>query len=226
MPYNDPITSTDEPSPSPPRPLRDVHDHLKAVAAAESILAYGSLHRPHRPTTIACCIRNPDQLLCRLPRDLRASGIEPRQSNQMRVLTSIFRPSYTRPPPHYEALRDAVSRSQRPSGRGNPRNESVFIAASLYDRDGELAGGAWGSAVLAQVDLLGEANVFLSIYDTPGVVIMELEMINAGTIGLTGNLFHVEENWEDGRPQGSLTRTYKGHEACETLGPKEESPDP
>ncbi|KAL4896257.1 cryptococcal mannosyltransferase 1-domain-containing protein [Aspergillus ambiguus] len=81
------------------------------------------------------------------------------------VLTSIFRPSYTRPPPHYETLRNAVSQSQLPSGRGNPRSERVFIAASLYDRDGDLAGGAWGAGVLQLIDLLGEENVFLSIYE-------------------------------------------------------------
>lgn len=50
-------------------------------------------------------------------------------------------------------------------GRGNPRNEKVFIAASLYDRDGELARGQWGQQLLALVDLLGPQNVFVSIYE-------------------------------------------------------------
>ncbi|RAL12137.1 glycosyltransferase family 69 protein [Aspergillus homomorphus CBS 101889] len=80
------------------------------------------------------------------------------------VLTSIFRPSYTRLPPHYLSLRDAVSQSTQP-GRGNPRNEKVFIAASLYDRDGGLAQGHWGNSVLRLIDLLGQDNVFLSIYE-------------------------------------------------------------
>ncbi|RAH65806.1 uncharacterized protein BO66DRAFT_423206 [Aspergillus aculeatinus CBS 121060] len=80
------------------------------------------------------------------------------------VLTSIFRPSYTRLPPHYSSLRDAVSQSTEP-GRGNPRNEKVFIAASLYDRDGDLAQGHWGNSVLRLIDLLGPNNVFLSIYE-------------------------------------------------------------
>ncbi|GKZ67222.1 hypothetical protein AnigIFM50267_001489 [Aspergillus niger] len=80
------------------------------------------------------------------------------------VLTSIFRPSYTRPPPHYLSLRNAVSQSTK-SGRGNIRNEKVFIAASLYDPDGELARGHWGDSVLELIDLLGEDNVFLSIYE-------------------------------------------------------------
>ncbi|EAW13835.1 glycosyltransferase family 69 protein [Aspergillus clavatus NRRL 1] len=80
------------------------------------------------------------------------------------VLTSIFRPSYTRPPSHYSVLRDAVSKSTA-SGRGNIRNEKVFIAASLYDRGGHLAGGEWGDRVLQLIDLLGKDNVFLSIYE-------------------------------------------------------------
>ncbi|KAE8134641.1 cryptococcal mannosyltransferase 1-domain-containing protein [Aspergillus pseudotamarii] len=80
------------------------------------------------------------------------------------ILTAILRPSYTRPPPHYTALRSAVSHSSA-SGRGNPDNEKVFIAVSLYDRGGKLAQGQWGSTVLQLIDLLGEDNVFLSIYE-------------------------------------------------------------
>ncbi|KAF9883202.1 hypothetical protein FE257_003859 [Aspergillus nanangensis] len=83
------------------------------------------------------------------------------------ILTSIFRPSYTRPPPHYLSLRNAVSQSQH-SGRGNPRAEKVFIAASLYDHDGQLAGGEWGTRVLQLIDMLGVENVFLSIYENDG----------------------------------------------------------
>jgi hypothetical protein len=51
------------------------------------------------------------------------------------------------------------------AGRGNPRNEKVFIAASLYDRGGELAGGQWGMQLLELIDLLGDQNVFVSIYE-------------------------------------------------------------
>ncbi|PYH47768.1 uncharacterized protein BP01DRAFT_414087 [Aspergillus saccharolyticus JOP 1030-1] len=80
------------------------------------------------------------------------------------ILTAIFRPSYTRLPPHYSSLRDAVSQSTEP-GRGNPRNEKVFIAASLYDRNGDLAQGHWGASVLRLIDLLGKDNVFLSVYE-------------------------------------------------------------
>ncbi|PYH94133.1 hypothetical protein BO71DRAFT_399190 [Aspergillus ellipticus CBS 707.79] len=80
------------------------------------------------------------------------------------VLAALFRPSYTRLPPHYSSLRDAVSQSTDP-GRGNPRNEKVFIAASLYDRSGDLARGYWGDSVLQLIHLLGEDNVYLSIYE-------------------------------------------------------------
>ncbi|KAL3443866.1 cryptococcal mannosyltransferase 1-domain-containing protein [Aspergillus insuetus] len=68
------------------------------------------------------------------------------------VLASTFRPSQT------------VANSTT-HGRGNPRNEKIFIAASLYDRGGDIAGGQWGQRILTLIDLLGEENVFLSIYE-------------------------------------------------------------
>ncbi|KAA8649968.1 hypothetical protein EYZ11_009122 [Aspergillus tanneri] len=80
------------------------------------------------------------------------------------IFTAIFQPSYTRPPPHYAALREAISQSKA-SGRGNLRQERIFIAVSLYDRDGGLARGQWGSQLLQLIDLLGEENVFLSVYE-------------------------------------------------------------
>ncbi|KAL3471620.1 cryptococcal mannosyltransferase 1-domain-containing protein [Aspergillus californicus] len=78
--------------------------------------------------------------------------------------TAVACPSYTYPPAHYSALRLRVSRSEHP-GRGNIHNEKVFIAASLYDPTGELARGAWGSSIVQLITLLGEENVFLSIYE-------------------------------------------------------------
>ncbi|KAL9598966.1 MAG: hypothetical protein Q9219_004149 [cf. Caloplaca sp. 3 TL-2023] len=80
------------------------------------------------------------------------------------VLTVAFNPSYTRQPAHYEALKDRVLTS-KDNGRGNPGNEKIFIAASIYDQNGKLAGGAWGKALLNLIDLLGNQNVFLSIYE-------------------------------------------------------------
>ncbi|QSS53749.1 CAP59_mtransfer superfamily domain-containing protein [Histoplasma capsulatum var. duboisii H88] len=81
------------------------------------------------------------------------------------LLTFIIRPSYTHPPVHYNSLRHTVLNSQSP-GRGNPRNEKVFVAASLYDRDGALARGRWGENILELIRLLGDDNVFLSIYES------------------------------------------------------------
>ncbi|KAL2827737.1 cryptococcal mannosyltransferase 1-domain-containing protein [Aspergillus cavernicola] len=80
------------------------------------------------------------------------------------AFTSTFYPSYTRLPPHYSFLRDQVLDSNQ-AGRGNLRNEKIFIAASLYDPTGELTQGPWASSVLQLITLLGEENVFLSIYE-------------------------------------------------------------
>ncbi|KAL4780029.1 cryptococcal mannosyltransferase 1-domain-containing protein [Aspergillus varians] len=80
------------------------------------------------------------------------------------LFTSVFYPSYTRLPPHYSSLRDLALKSNQ-TGRANLRNEQVFIASSLYDPSGEIARGHWGSSILQLIDLLGEDNVFLSIYE-------------------------------------------------------------
>jgi hypothetical protein len=76
--------------------------------------------------------------------------------------TAIAYPSYTHPPAHYSSLRRKVSEH---TSHGNIRNEKVFIAASLYDPTGKLAQGAWGSSILQLITLLGEENVFVSIYE-------------------------------------------------------------
>ena len=80
------------------------------------------------------------------------------------LLVSIFFPSYTVRPSHYTHLRQRALRDNTP-GRANPHNETVFIAASLYEKKGQLTSGAWGQAVLQLVDLLGPANVHLSLYE-------------------------------------------------------------
>lgn len=83
------------------------------------------------------------------------------------VYTGVFRPSYSNPPERYELLRKAVQASDEP-GRGNPQNQRIFIAASLYDPDGSIVEGAWGERLSQLVDLLGWNNVFLSIYENGG----------------------------------------------------------
>ena len=80
------------------------------------------------------------------------------------ALTAIFRPSYTNPPSHYQELRRRVQ-SSSDYGRANPENERIFIAASLYDAGGLLLKGAWGKSVLDLLDILGNKNVYLSIYE-------------------------------------------------------------
>lgn len=80
------------------------------------------------------------------------------------LTTSIFAASYTRRPAHYEALRRRVLAS-KDYGRGNPENEKIFIATSIYDKGGQLANGAWGRSLLDLIDILGNRNVFLSIYE-------------------------------------------------------------
>jgi ZIP family zinc transporter len=77
------------------------------------------------------------------------------------LFTGIFFPSYTVRPAHYNDLRQRAIRH----GRANPHNETVFIAASLAEKKGDLTSGAWGKEVLQLVDLLGHENVHLSIYE-------------------------------------------------------------
>lgn len=74
----------------------------------------------------------------------------------------IFHPSYSDPPERYQALANRVLASTSP-GRGNERNEKVFIAANILNED--LIRGHWGNSLLALVELLGNENVFVSIYE-------------------------------------------------------------
>ena len=80
------------------------------------------------------------------------------------VLAFAFLPGYTSLPPHYARLRQQVQASTKP-GRGNPAQQKIFIAASIHDGDGGLAGGAWAKNVLDLIDLLGPENTYLSIYE-------------------------------------------------------------
>lgn len=80
------------------------------------------------------------------------------------LATGAFFPSYTRLPAHYTTLQRRI-RVENTTGRGNLHNEKVFVAASIYDPGGELAGGDWGRNVLELVNILGPENVFLSVYE-------------------------------------------------------------
>jgi hypothetical protein len=65
------------------------------------------------------------------------------------IFTPILWPSYLRRPAHY-------------SGK-NERGEKVFIAANIVDE--ELIRGEWGQRITELVELLGEDNVYLSVYE-------------------------------------------------------------
>ncbi|KZZ92230.1 Mannosyltransferase 1, CMT1 [Ascosphaera apis ARSEF 7405] len=80
------------------------------------------------------------------------------------VATALIRPSYTHLPAHYVARRETAYASTVP-GRGNTNNETVFIAASLYDPTGAVVGGSWGQSILQLIDLIGDDKAFLSIYE-------------------------------------------------------------
>lgn len=79
--------------------------------------------------------------------------------------TPIVAPSYTRPPQHYRELEARCRGPFRQPGCANLNNEQIFIAASLYDKDGHLVNGLWGERLLEVIHLLGDNNVFLSIYE-------------------------------------------------------------
>jgi hypothetical protein len=78
------------------------------------------------------------------------------------IFDGLIHPSYANPPAHYEALKEHV-RTSIDSGRGNPRNEKIFIASNIIQAD--LIKGEWGASLMELVGLLGPENVFVSIYE-------------------------------------------------------------
>lgn len=80
------------------------------------------------------------------------------------LVAGTFFPSYTHRPAHYIDLQQRAANGTDP-GRANPHGEKVFIAASLYEGEGQLTSGAWGRSVLDLIDLLGPDNVHLSVYE-------------------------------------------------------------
>ena len=111
-----------------------------------------------RPLAILRSVRrNPRTLVTRLPYILLGVFVI------VVALTPFLFPSYNSPPRRYRDL-EARCTTNEP-GCANPRAEKVFISVSLYDPDGAVAGGPWGAAVEALIHVLGEDNVFLSIYE-------------------------------------------------------------
>ncbi|EEP78497.1 predicted protein [Uncinocarpus reesii 1704] len=81
------------------------------------------------------------------------------------ISEAILYPSYQNPPKHYEKLRRRILNTYH-SGRGNVNNEKVFIAANIINE--ELIRGPWGAALVELIEVLGEENVFVSIYENDG----------------------------------------------------------
>lgn len=79
-------------------------------------------------------------------------------------VAGVALPSYSNPPEHYTTLSKRV-RDSTDLGRANINNEKVYIAASLYDENGDLVAGDWGRSVLGLINMLGPDNVFLSVYE-------------------------------------------------------------
>jgi hypothetical protein len=80
------------------------------------------------------------------------------------LLVAVLYPSYSHPPHHYDVLRAHALISTDP-GRINIHNEKIFIASSIYDKQGRLASGPWAQNLLDLIDLLGPENVFLSVFE-------------------------------------------------------------
>lgn len=93
------------------------------------------------------------------------------------IFTFLFRPSYTRAPQRYREIRQRAKASGG-DGRANPNNEKVFIAASIYDPEAELATTHWKDSVLALVDLLGYHNVFLSVFENDAGNVAEAALVS------------------------------------------------
>lgn len=99
---------------------------------------------------------------CLLPRLRNLLGFTILTFILFSLLNGILRPSYSNPPQHYKELAERVESSSHP-GRGNLRKEKIFIAANIINED--LIRGSWGVSLLSLIDLLGDENVFVSIYE-------------------------------------------------------------
>lgn len=100
------------------------------------------------------------------------------------IFTAIFRPSYTRqqypaawaplessirhgggetPATYWRLPPGEAGTKTTATGRGNPNNERIFIAANIVNA--KLIDQEWGWRVMELMDLLGPENVFLSVFE-------------------------------------------------------------
>jgi hypothetical protein len=83
-------------------------------------------------------------------------------------------------------------------GGGNLENEKVFIAASLYDKDGGLLSGHWGQSVQSLVHILGRNNVFVSIYENdPSESSKEAMKVFQQSLDCDSSVVHEQYNGSD-----------------------------
>ncbi|CEN59342.1 beta-lactamase-like protein [Aspergillus pseudodeflectus] len=66
----------------------------------------------------------------------------------------------------------------------------------------------WKTVSEEVVELWRGVTLHLCPGHTEGSLVIELTLQVSGTVVLTGDMFHVIENYEDGRPQGFLMRDY------------------
>ncbi|GKZ78303.1 hypothetical protein AnigIFM56816_001861 [Aspergillus niger] len=66
----------------------------------------------------------------------------------------------------------------------------------------------WKTVSEQVVELWPGVTLHMCPGHTEGFLVVELKFQVAGTVVLTGDLFHVKENYEDGQPQGFLMRDY------------------
>ncbi|KAL2401517.1 hypothetical protein ABEF93_006766 [Exophiala dermatitidis] len=158
------LTDRDDLHSASPRGLRPRTSPKVALASRIATVAPAWLRqRYRRPTTrccLCCCIRLPRshirRFLCLLYVFFTSILF-------VVIVGGVFFPGYTHLPPHYKELRQRVLASGE-EGRANQNNQKVFIAASIYDKDGKLSSGQWAENVLELINLLGPKNAFLSIY--------------------------------------------------------------
>jgi len=128
---------------------------LRGIFSAQERFSRAKAPNRLRPR---CGIHRPSRRLCSF------CGVLSLVISILVLLTALFRPSYTSPPAHYQSLRERVEKSED-YGRANPENQKIFVAASIYDEGGHLLGGSWGERVLQLINILGNRNVYLSIYE-------------------------------------------------------------
>ncbi|EEP80205.1 predicted protein [Uncinocarpus reesii 1704] len=139
-----------------PQPLYDLKPRLRSAHMRCGSLVLSAM-RQRLGTRIVTRRR------CNLRNALRAALWLTGAFILVSVLEALLYPSYQTPPKHYHTLKQTIRSRSSQAGRGNPDQEKIFIAANIINED--LIKGAWGDAVLELVDLLGEENVFVSVYE-------------------------------------------------------------